>query len=96
MPYEEIDRLETLTSLTMTGLHLQLYKPYLFDFIHSYTKLLVTSFISYLSYKLHCCTLLDKCCLSHDMCLYQVMMMLHFLNDVANDAESTQKSKITS
>ena len=23
-------------------------------------------------------------------------MMLHFLNDVANDAESTQKSKITS
>ena len=27
--------------------------------------------------------------------LYQVMMTLHFLNDVANDAESTQKSKIT-
>ena len=26
-------------------------------------------------------------------CLYQVMMTLHFLNDVANDAESTQKSK---
>ena len=26
--------------------------------------------------------------------LYQVMMTLHFLNDVANDAESTQKSKI--
>ena len=25
--------------------------------------------------------------------LYQVMMTLHFLNDVANDAESTQKSK---
>ena len=23
--------------------------------------------------------------------LYQVMMTLHFLNDVANDAESTQK-----
>ena len=23
--------------------------------------------------------------------LYQVMMMLHFLNDIANDAESTQK-----
>ena len=30
-------------------------------------------------------------CLSHGMCLYQVMMTLHFLNDVANDAESTQK-----
>ena len=28
--------------------------------------------------------------------LYQVMMTLHFLNDVANDAESTQTSKITS
>ena len=26
--------------------------------------------------------------------LYQVMMTLHFLNDVANDAESIQKSKI--
>ena len=38
----------------------------------------------------------DKCCLSHCMCLYQVMMTLHFLNDiVAYDAESTQKSKIT-
>ena len=30
----------------------------------------------------------DKRCLSHRMCLYQVMMTLHFLNDVANDAES--------
>ena len=29
-------------------------------------------------------------------CLYQVMMTLHFLSDVANDAQSTQKSKITS
>ena len=28
--------------------------------------------------------------------LYQVMMTLHFLYDVANDAESTQKSKNTS
>ena len=28
--------------------------------------------------------------------LHQVMMMLHFFNDVANDTESTQKSKITS
>ena len=31
----------------------------------------------------------DKHGLSHDMCLYQFMMKLHFLNDVANDAEST-------
>ena len=29
-------------------------------------------------------------------CLYQVMMTLHFLNDVANDAESAYKSKMTS
>ena len=28
--------------------------------------------------------------------LYQVMMTLHFLNDMAHDAESTQTSKITS
>ena len=27
--------------------------------------------------------------------LYQVMITLHFLNDVTNDAESTQTSKIT-
>ena len=38
----------------------------------------------------------DKRCLSHGMCLYQVMMTLHFLNDVANDAQSTQKLKIMS
>ena len=51
-------------------------------------------FISYmyLAYLLHC-TLPDKRCLSHGMCLNQVMMTLHFLNEVANDTESTQKSK---
>ena len=38
----------------------------------------------------------DKHCLSHGMCLYQVMMTLHFLNDDTNDAESTQKSEIKS
>ena len=27
-------------------------------------------------------------------CLYQVMMTLHFFNDIANDAESTQNQKI--
>ena len=32
------------------------------------------------------CTLPDKHGLSHGMCLYQ-----HFLNDVANDADQTQK-----
>ena len=57
--------------------------------LHAYT------FISYHSYYLQSGTLPDKRCLSRDMC-YQVMMTLHFLNVVANDAESTQKSKITS
>ena len=36
-----------------------------------------------------CCTLPDKRCLSHGMCLYYVMMTLHFLNEVAKDSEST-------
>ena len=36
----------------------------------------------------------DKRCLPHGMCLYQVMMMLHFLNDIANGAESTKKSNV--
>ena len=35
----------------------------------------------------------DKRCLSHGMCLYKVMMTLHFLNDAANDTESTQNKK---
>ena len=29
----------------------------------------------------------DKRCLSHHMCLYHVMMTLHFLNEVANDTK---------
>ena len=29
--------------------------------------------------------------LSHEMCLYQGMVTLHFFNDVRNDSESTQK-----
>ena len=40
-----------------------------------------------------CFKLPDKRCLSHGMCLYQVMMTLHFLNDVAYDAESTKNRK---
>ena len=31
--------------------------------------------------------------LAHGVCHYQVMMTLHFLNDVANDTESTTKIK---
>ena len=64
--------------------------------IMDYSGLTVSNFISYNSYQLHCCTLPDKHCLSRGMCLYQVMMTLHWLNDVVNDAELTQKSIITS
>ena len=39
---------------------------------------------------MRCCTLPDKRCLSQGMCLYQVMMTMHFLNDVANEAGSTK------
>ena len=39
---------------------------------------------------MHCCTLPDKRCQSHGMCFYQVMMTLHFLNDVANEAGSSK------
>ena len=35
--------------------------------------------------------LTDKRFLPHGMCLYQVMVTLHFLNDVPNDAESRKK-----
>ena len=44
--------------------------------------------ISYHSYEMAHCMLPDKHCLSHSMCHYQVMLTLHFLNDVVNDAES--------
>ena len=36
----------------------------------------------------------DKGCLSQGMCLYQVMMMLHFFNEIANDTESTQNQNL--
>ena len=36
----------------------------------------------------------DKHCLSHGMCLYQVMLTLHFLNDVANENESFTRIQI--
>ena len=53
----------------------------------------VINIINYYSYQLHHSTLPDKRSLSQGMCLYQVMMTLHFLNDVAYDAESTQNKK---
>ena len=49
-------------------------------FVFLCMRLSVTSHIN-------CITLPDKHCRSHGMCLYQVMMTFHFLNDVANDAE---------
>ena len=47
----------------------------------------------YINY-LHCRTLPGKRCLSHGMCLYLITMALHFLNDVANDAESYNNRKL--
>ena len=52
--------------------------------------------ISYLSYQLHCCTLPDKRCISHGMLPLSGHDDVALLNDVANDAESTYKSKMTS
>ena len=39
----------------------------------------------------------DTRCLSHGMCLYQIIIRptLHFLNDIVNDVESTRKAIIT-
>ena len=58
--------------------------------------LVVSIFFSKRSYFCIVTSWSDKCCLSHGMCLYQVIMTLHFLNDVVNDIESTRKSIITS
>ena len=65
---------------------------------HSVGIILAVPFITTRDYQLplHCYTLLDKRCLSHGMCLYQVIMTFQLLNDVANENESTQKSTITS
>ena len=52
-------------------------------------------FIRYRSYYCDVTRWPDKRCLSHCMCLYQVIMTLYFLNDVVNDIESTRKSIIT-
>ena len=47
--------------------------------------------INYHSYYLQHCMLPDERCLSHGMCLLSDMMTLHILNDIAIDAELTQK-----
>ena len=60
----------------------------LFDIDHE-VNLSVT-----IPYLLQRCTLPDKRRLFHGMCLYQVMMTLHFLNDVANYADSTQNRSL--
>ena len=56
----------------------------------------IKTFISYRSYQLHCCSLPDKRCLSHGMLPLSGHDDVAILNDVANDAESTYKSKMTS
>ena len=60
-------------------------------------NIIILCFISIISYN-NC--IVARCLISivyiTACCLYQVMMTLHFLCDVAYDAESTQKSKMTS
>ena len=56
---------------------------------------MIKMLISYLSYQLHCCTLPDKRCLSHGMLPLSGHDDVALFNDVANDAESTQTSEIT-
>ena len=56
---------------------------------YQYSFSLVTSHINYIFVRCIRCS-------SHAMCLYQVMMTLHVLNNVAYDAESTQQLMIMS
>ena len=64
---------------------------YSYNMILVYFILSVTSHINYIVARCLINVVYLTAC-----CLYQVMMTLHFLNDVANDAESTQNSKTTS
>ena len=57
---------------------------------------LLMMFISYRSYYCIATRWPDKLCLSHGMCLYQVIMTLHFFNVVVNDIKTTRKSRISS
>ena len=50
--------------------------------------------ISQLLYLVHCRMWPDERCLSHGMCLYQVMMTLQFLNDVAKDTDQNKNRKL--
>ena len=60
---------------------------------------IIKTIVHVISYRSYYCTVTlwpDKRCLSHGMCLYQVIMTLLFWNNVVNDTESTRKSIITS
>ena len=54
--------------------------------------------ILYLSVTSHINCIVARCLINvvylTACCLYQVMMTLHFLSDVANDAESTKNQKL--
>ena len=56
-------------------------------------KFMKLIFINCHSYYLQRCMLPDERCLSHGMCLLSDMMTLYFLNDIAIDAELTQKNQ---
>ena len=76
---------------TRTGLHM------LLEGKHSCGRLPIKSILSVISHNKY---IAARCLINivyiTGICLYQVTMMLHFLNDVINDAESTQKANITS
>ena len=67
-------------------------KQNVYTLMYAITTMSSCFFLSVISH-INCIVagILDNRCLSHAMCLYQVMTTLHFLNDVANDAESKQK-----
>ena len=80
-------------------LHCCLLTWYLYQSPLIYTALLLVDLISLsVTPHLYCIVACwpDKCCLSQGKYLYQVIMMLHFLNDVVNDVELTWKSIIMS
>ena len=70
------------------------------NFFHSFLSVFAIEIrYLYLSAASHINCNIARCLISvyisHGMCHYQVMMTLHFLNDVANDTESTQNSIIS-
>ena len=86
------------------GCEIQLFLKYalylIYIFLYFITLYIINSFIRYavssIFSHINCIVTHwpDKRWLPHDMCLYQVIMTLHFLNNVINGIESTRKSYV--